>query len=86
MEQEYRKGSKEASKSGKGVASHQGVRELVGERLEELAREGAQRLLAEALEAEVDEFLQRLRYGRGEEFRGYRNGHAPARRIGTGLG
>jgi hypothetical protein len=34
----------------------------------------------------VDEFLQRLRYGRGEEFRGYRNGHAPARRIGTGLG
>jgi len=86
MEQGYRKGSKEASKGGKRAATHQGVREFVGERLEELAREGAQRLLAEALEAEVDEFLQRLRYGRGQEFRGYRNGHAPARTIGTGLG
>jgi hypothetical protein len=38
------------------------------------------------LDQEVDEFLQRMRYERGREFRGYRNGHAPERRIGTGLG
>jgi putative transposase len=56
------------------------------DRLEEIAREGAQRLLAEMLELEVDEFLQRVRYERGQRFRGYRNGHAPERTIGVGLG
>lgn len=60
--------------------------ELVGDKLEEIAREGAQRLLAEMLEVEVDEFLQRVRYQRGQTFRGYRNGHAPERTIGTGMG
>jgi len=54
--------------------------------LEQVAREGAQRLLAEALELEVDDFLQRLRYERGQVFRGYRNGYAPERTIGVGLG
>jgi putative transposase len=60
--------------------------ELVRDRLEEIAREGAQRLLAEMLEVEVDDFLQRVRYQRGQTFRGYRNGHAPERTIGTGMG
>jgi transposase-like protein len=59
---------------------------LMGDRLEEIAREGAQRLLAEMLEAEVDDFLQRVRYERGQAFRGYRNGHAPERTIGVGMG
>ena len=54
--------------------------------LEQLVRQGAQRLLQEALAAEVDEFLGRLRYQRTDEFRGYRNGHLPARTIGTGMG
>jgi putative transposase len=59
---------------------------LVGRKLEEIAREGAQRMLAEALELEVDEFLQRTRYERGPAFRGYRNGHAPERTVGIGMG
>ena len=54
--------------------------------LEQLVRQGAQRLLAEALEAEVTEHLGRLRYQRGREFRGYRNGYLPARTLGTGMG
>jgi len=58
----------------------------VGDKLEEIARSGAQRILAEMLELEVDEFLQRARYEHGREFRGYRNGHAPERTVGTGMG
>jgi putative transposase len=54
--------------------------------IEQLVRQGAQRLLQQALSAEIDEFLGRLRYQRAEEFRGYRNGHLPARTIGTGMG
>lgn len=60
--------------------------ELIRDKLEEIARAGAQRLLAEMLELEVDEFLQRVRYERGQTFRGYRNGHAPERTIGVGMG
>jgi transposase-like protein len=67
-------------------SSSSDVAELIRDRLEELACEGAQRMLAEMLEAEVNEFLQRVRYERGREFRGYRNGHAPERTIGVGLG
>lgn len=59
---------------------------VVGDKLEELARQGAQAMLAAALEQEVDEFLQRARYVRGREFRGYRNGHAPERTVGVGVG
>jgi transposase-like protein len=54
--------------------------------IEQLVRQGAQRLLQQALSAEIDEFLGRLRHQRAEEFRGYRNGHLPARTIGTGMG
>jgi putative transposase len=58
----------------------------VGDVLEEIAREGARRLLAEMLEVEVTEFLGRVRYERAGVFRGYRNGFAPERSIGVGLG
>jgi len=58
----------------------------VRDRLEEIVREGAQRLLAEMVELEVNEFLQRVRYERGQAFRGYRNGHARERTISTELG
>lgn len=54
--------------------------------LEAVVRHGAQRLLQQMVEAEVAEFLGRDRYQRAEEFRGYRNGHLPARTVGTGMG
>lgn len=76
------------SRSGSTARSARssGVTGLVGGKLEVIAREGAQRMLAEALELEVDEFLQRARYVRGQAFRGYRNGHAPERTVGIGMG
>jgi len=63
-----------------------GAQEPVREALDELVRWGAQEMLRRALEEEVERFLQRGRYRRGQGFRGYRNGYAPERTIGTGLG
>src|SRR5438128_3629168 len=54
--------------------------------LERLVREGARKMLQDALEAEVDDFLGRRRYQRTDEQRGYRNGHLPERTIGVGMG
>jgi putative transposase len=54
--------------------------------LERLVREGARKMLQDALEAEVDEFLGRRRYQRTDDNRGYRNGHLPERTIGVGMG
>ncbi len=55
--------------------------------LERLVREGARKMLQDALEAEVDDFLGRRRYQRtDEQKRGYRNGHLPERTIGVGMG
>lgn len=59
--------------------------------LETLVRRAAQAMLQEALECEVDEFLARRPYQRSgsdtqPEFRGYRNGYAPARKITVGSG
>ena len=54
--------------------------------LEAMAREGARRMLARALEIEREEFLGRVHYQRGAELRGYRNGYAPERTVGTGMG
>lgn len=54
--------------------------------LEAVAREGAQRMLQRALEAEVDDFLRRERYQRSAQSRGYRNGYMPKRTIGVGMG
>ncbi len=56
--------------------------------LTEVLREGAQRLLAGAVEAEVDAFLAQHAHLRDEAGRRVvvRNGHLPQRQIQTGLG
>ena len=54
--------------------------------LEQLVRQGARKMLQDALEAEVDDFLGRRRYQRIEDKRGNRNGHLPERTIGVGMG
>lgn len=58
----------------------------VREGLEALAREGARRMLAAALEEEVSAFLGRGRYERGGPFRGYRNGTQAPREVTVGVG
>jgi len=58
---------------------------VVNTTLEELAREGARRMLERALAAEVDEFLGRSRYQRrllAEH--GYRNGYGRPRKVAIG--
>jgi putative transposase len=80
MVKEYAVGAKEARTDGSSV------RALVTDELDRLVREGARRMIATMLEAEVDDFLQRTRYQRGEDGRGYRNGYAPERTIGVGVG
>jgi transposase-like protein len=56
--------------------------------LDELAREGARRMLAAALEAEVDAYI--AAHAAVTDERGHRlvrrNGHAPARQLATGTG
>src|ERR1700680_2451925 len=54
--------------------------------LEAYVRAGARRILAAALEEEVTAFLGRDRYERGKPYRGYRNGHHPARELTVGVG
>src|SRR5712692_770884 len=54
--------------------------------LEAYVREGARRMLAEALEEEVAAFLGRGRSERGKPFRGYRNGSHAARELTVGVG
>ena len=62
--------------------------------LDEIAREGALRMLSEVLEAEVEEFLGRKRHERlgddssrgGEKFTGYRNGYGKERQVTLGSG
>lgn len=61
------------------------AREVVADQLETLAREGAREMLMTALGEEVDAYLGRGRYERGEGFRGYRNGSSP-RRLTLGSG
>ncbi len=60
------------------------IRSIVTAELDELVREGAWRMIAAMLEAEVDDFLQRARYQRTCEARGYRNGDVPERTVGWG--
>lgn len=57
----------------------------VDDTLERMVREGARRMLAAALEEEVTAFLGRERHERGKPFRGYRNGHLPARELTVGV-
>ena len=54
--------------------------------LEALARQGARQMLQAALEAEVDEYLERPRYERGQSGKGYRNGYLPERTLTLGSG
>jgi transposase-like protein len=61
-------------------------RNEVNDSLENYVREGARRMLALALEEEVNTFLGRDRYQRRQAFRGYRNGYHPPREITVGLG
>jgi putative transposase len=61
------------------------VSEVMADRLEALAREGAREMLMTALGDEVDAYLDRGRYERGDGFRGYRNGSSP-RRLTLGSG
>jgi len=59
--------------------------EVVADQLEALAREGAREMLMTALGEEVDAYLGRGHYERGDGFRGYRNGSSP-RRLTLGSG
>jgi hypothetical protein len=60
--------------------------ELLG--LDELAREGAGRMLSEALKAEVDDYVERHRRERDAQGHALvvRNGHAPTRKVTLGAG
>ena len=62
--------------------------QLPGSVLEELAREGARRLLAQALEVEVAQFIQKHQNKVDEQgvHQVVRNGYMPARDIVTGIG
>ncbi len=62
--------------------------QLPGSVLEELAREGARQLLAQALEAEVAGFVKKHQDKIGAEGRRQvvRNGHMPTRELVTGIG
>ena len=59
-----------------------------GDVLEELARKGARQLLAQAMEAEVAEFVEKHSATTDEEGRRLvvRNGHLPERELVTGIG
>ncbi len=56
--------------------------------LDDLAREGARRMIAEALELEVEEYIQRLRHLRDENGHALvvRNGKARPRTVSLGVG
>ena len=51
---------------------------------EDVVREGARRMLADALEEEVSAFLGRAKGARGGPFRGYRNGYQVPREVTVG--
>jgi len=67
---------------GKGTAPE------VSQTLDELAREGAQRMIAAALSIEVDEYLERLQHERDEQGHAIvvRNGYAQERPVNMGAG
>ena len=53
----------------------EGRSDEVQDALEACVQEGARKMLVAALEEEVACFLERLRYQRSKQFRGYRNGY-----------
>ncbi len=62
--------------------------EIVAVTLDELAREGARRMIATALEAEVADYIERFAEDRDEDGRRLvvRDGHARERRVTVGSG
>jgi transposase-like protein len=70
------------------VLADEAARSELAMSLDELAREGARRMLAAALEAEVDAYI--AAHAALVDERGHRlvrrNGHAPARQVATGTG
>lgn len=81
-----------ATTAGRGVSVKRSVAaveeeggQVVRDQIEELARLGARQMLRAALEDELNAYLQRDRYQRQPEFRGYRNGTSP-RRLTLGSG
>lgn len=74
-----------ASVKRREVEAQDEARQVVRDQVEELARQGAQQMLLAALEDEVNVYLQRDRYQRQADFRGYRNGTTP-RRLTLGSG
>ena len=70
------------------VVTDEAARSELTMSLDELAREGARRMLAAALEAEVDVYL--AAFAELVDERGHRlvrrNGHAPARQVAAGVG
>jgi transposase-like protein len=60
--------------------------ENFGKSLDEVALEGARRMLLSVLETEVEEFLGRRRYERQDGSVGYRNGYGRARKVAIGSG
>jgi putative transposase len=70
----------------KKVATEVGASEKFADCLDEIALEGARRMLISVLEHEVEEFLGRKRYERSEVFTGYRNGYGKQRRVAVGSG
>lgn len=76
MAKGYAVGSKEAS----AVLP---TRALLSEELDRVVREGARHMRAAMLEAEVDDFLQRTRYQRGDKGAAIATGMRPSGRSGS---
>jgi putative transposase len=70
------------------VAKDEGRSEGIDATLDTLAREGARRMIAAALEAEVASYIERYRAERGDDGRAavVRNGHGKARQVTLGSG
>lgn len=70
------------------IAKEENIQEEIKDLLTETIRQGAHKLLAAAIEAEVEDFLERygLYQAEGEKRRFVRNGYLPERGIQTGIG
>jgi putative transposase len=65
-----------------------GSRDGISDGLADLLRTGAQQLIAAAVDAELESFLEQYRSTRTKTGHGtiVRNGHHPARRLQAGIG
>src|SRR5262245_45916825 len=71
-----------------GCPSHEGGKDRCPSLIDEIVREGARRMLAEALQAEVDAYIARFAAERGEDGRHLvvRNGYHQSREVLTSAG